>query len=72
MCVHVYLFEIDALATGVWPSQQFHATMLAVKAAVIRNKRTHAQFLQGVSGGNTGHVMWSCDGHVMSDDVTHA
>ena len=40
-----YLFQVYALAAGIGPSDDLHATMLAVKATVVRDKRTHTQLL---------------------------
>ena len=53
----VYLFEVDALPTGVGSCQDLHAAMLPVKARVVGDKLAHAQLLQGVSGPRGGTEM---------------
>ena len=47
----VYLFEVDALPTGIRTCEDLHATMLCIKTAVIGHERAHTQLLQDVPCG---------------------
>jgi hypothetical protein len=43
-----HLLEVDAFTASIRSSEYLHPTMLAIKAAIIGHKWTHAQFLQGM------------------------
>ena len=47
----VYLFEVDALPTGIRTCEDLHATMLCIKTAVIGHEWAHTQLLQDVPCG---------------------
>lgn len=44
-----YLFQIDTLSRCIWPSKNFHLSIVCVTESIIRHKRTAANFLDWVS-----------------------
>ena len=46
--IHIYLFEVYALAAGVGPSQELHSPVFQIQICVVWNERTDHHLLQWV------------------------
>ena len=56
--MYIYLFEVDALATGIGSSQDLHSPVLQIQSRVIGNERANHQLLQWMSEReDTSHHM---------------